>query len=523
METELDVRTSTQTQHQTVVILDFGSQYTQLIARRVRAQNVFSLILPGDVDPERVRALRPRGLVLSGGPASVYADEAPQLQSGILELGVPVLGICYGMQLLAQQLGGRVSASAVREFGPATLQRVRDGGLLDGLDDLEPVWMSHGDAVEALPEGFEVLATTPDCAHAAVVHSERRVYGLQFHPEVVHTRHGERLLRNFVRDICGCRGDWTAKNMVQEHLEVIRQRVGDRRVLAAVSGGVDSTVLAALLHRAVPGQVETLFVDTGLLRLHEADAVRQRFARLEIPLRVEDASAAFLEALRDVEDPEEKRKRIGHTFVRVFESVVRHLPPVQLLGQGTLYPDVIESSVHGGHSQTIKTHHNVGGLPDDMEFELLEPLRDLFKDEVRLLGRELGIADEILGRHPFPGPGLAVRVLGPVTRERLDLLRACDDVFIRALEQGGWYDRTWQAFAVLLPVRSVGVMGDDRTYEHVVALRAVNSVDGMTADWTRLPHDLLGRVASEITNRVRGVNRVVYDISSKPPSTIEWE
>jgi GMP synthase (glutamine-hydrolysing) len=523
VETKLDERTATHTQHETVVILDFGSQYTQLIARRIRAHSVFSLILPGDVDPERVRALRPHGLVLSGGPASVYASTAPRLQPGMLSLDVPMLGICYGMQLLAQQLGGRVTPSDVREYGPATLQRLQNGALLEGLDDLEPVWMSHGDVVQTLPDGFEVLATTPDCEHAAVCHAERQVYGLQFHPEVVHTRHGERLLRNFVRQICGCRGDWTARNMVHEQLEFIRRRVGARRVLAAVSGGVDSTVLAALLHRAVPGQVETLFVDSGLLRLNEVTDVQQRFQRLGIPLRVEEASAAFLEALADIEDPEEKRKRIGHTFVRTFESVARDLPHVQLLGQGTLYPDVIESSVHGGHSQTIKTHHNVGGLPDDMQFELLEPLRDLFKDEVRLLGKELGIADDILGRHPFPGPGLAVRILGSVTRERLELLRECDAVFIRSLEKGGWYDRTWQAFAVLLPIRSVGVMGDDRTYENVVALRAVNSLDGMTADWTRLPEDLLARVASEITNRVRGVNRVVYDISSKPPSTIEWE
>jgi GMP synthase (glutamine-hydrolysing) len=509
--------------HERIVILDFGSQYTHLIARRVRGLGVLALVLPGAASAERVAAFSPRGIILSGGPASVYAESAPQLDPAVLDIGVPILGICYGLQLLASRLGGRVAASALREYGPATLRRRRAADLLADLGDAERVWMSHGDAVEALPAGFEILAATADCPYAAVQDPARGLYGVLFHPEVVHTPNGEQVLRNFLFRICSCRGDWTPDHLVQEHIDSIRQRVGKSRVLVAVSGGVDSTVLAALLHRAVPGQVETLCVDTGLLRLDEAVEVRRRFERLGIALRVHDASAEFLAALEGVEDPEEKRVRIGHTFVEAFEAATRGLPPAQFLAQGTLYPDVIESSVHAGHSTTIKTHHNVGGLPPDLRWELLEPFRDLFKDEVRRLGSELGIGADILGRHPFPGPGLAVRILGPVTRERLDLLRQCDVIFVRALETSGWYERTWQAFAVLLPVRSVGVMGDSRTYENVVALRAVDSVDGMTADWTRLPEDLLARVASEITNRVRGVNRVVYDISSKPPSTIEWE
>jgi GMP synthase (glutamine-hydrolysing) len=509
--------------HDRIVILDFGSQYTHLIARRVRALHVLSLVLPGDAPAARVRELAPRGLVLSGGPASVYDREAPRFDPAVLDLGVPVLGICFGQQLLAQHLGGRVTPAGVREYGKATLRRRSDAQFLAGFAGEETVWMSHGDGVEALPPGFEVLASTDDCPHAAVADPARGLYGLQFHPEVVHTPNGGRLLANFVLGVCGARPDWTPRNMVDEHVERIRARVGTERVLAAVSGGVDSTVLAALLERAVPGQVETLLVDSGLLRESEVEGVRALFAQLGIPLRVHDASAAFLATLEGVEDPEEKRRRIGHAFVRAFEAAVRDLPPVRFLAQGTLYPDVIESSVHGGHSTTIKTHHNVGGLPPDLRFELLEPLRDLFKDEVRVLGAELGIPAEALGRHPFPGPGLAVRILGPVTPERLELVRQCDAIFIDELRASEWYDRVWQAFAVLLPVQSVGVMGDGRTYENVVALRAVHSVDGMTADWSRLPQDLLARVASQITNRVRGVNRVVYDVSSKPPSTIEWE
>jgi GMP synthase (glutamine-hydrolysing) len=509
--------------HETIVILDFGSQFTQLIARRVRAAKVLSVILPGDAPIERIRALQPRGVILSGGPASVYADDAPQVDGRILELGVPLLGVCYGLQLLMRLLGGSVQGAEEREYGKATLRRVNPSPLLEDWSDTETVWMSHGDSVSAVPAGFDVVATTSDCGFAVVQDLEHRIFGIQFHPEVVHTPRGDALLRNFLLRVCHCKQDWTPHNFVEESIKGIRQRVGSRRVLAAVSGGVDSTVLAALVHRAVPGQVETLFVDNGLLRQNEVEDVVQRFHRLGIELQVLSASDRFLEALRGVTDPEAKRKAIGRTFIRVFEEGVRHLDAVHFLAQGTLYPDVIESSVHGGHSKTIKTHHNVGGLPEDLQFELLEPLRDLFKDEVRAIGAELGIDADSLGRHPFPGPGLAVRVLGEITRERLDILRQCDALFIRALRQHGWYDRTWQALVVLLPVNSVGVMGDGRTYENVVALRAVDSVDGMTADWTRLPDDLLAQVANDIINRVRGVNRVVYDISSKPPSTIEWE
>lgn len=512
-----------QVAHETIVILDFGSQFTQLIARRTRAAHVFSVLLPGDTPLEKVAELRPRGIILSGGPASVYADTAPQLDRRILDLGVPTLGVCYGLQLLMRSLGGSVEPGVDHEYGKATLNRSGDSPLLEGWAASETVWMSHADMVNEMPEGFTVRATTEDCPFAVVENISRQLYGIQFHPEVSHTPRGDTLLDNFLKNICSCRGDWTPHNFAEESIQSIRQRVGSRRVLAAVSGGVDSTVLAALVHRAIPDQVETLFVDNGLLREHEVEDVVERFRGMNISMRVISAADRFLEALRGIEDPEKKRKAIGRTFIRVFEEAVKDIPDVQFLAQGTLYPDVIESSVHGGHSTTIKTHHNVGGLPEDLQFKLLEPLRDLFKDEVRALGTELGIDANNIGRHPFPGPGLAVRVLGEVTPERLAVLRRCDAIFIKALRQHGWYDKTWQALAVLLPVHSVGVMGDGRTYGNVVALRAVNSVDGMTADWTRLPADLLAQAASEITNRVPGVNRVVYDISSKPPSTIEWE
>jgi GMP synthase (glutamine-hydrolysing) len=521
--TDRDERLEAAAVHERVVILDFGGQYTHLIARRVRAQQVLSLVVPGDVDAARVRELEPRGIILSGGPSSVYDRDAPAFDAAVLGLGVPVLGICYGQQLLAHYLGGAVTASSVREYGPAVLRRDPQSALLGGLEPENSVWMSHGDSVTALPPGFHATASTSDCPSAAIEDRARRLYGIQFHPEVAHTAHGERVLRAFVRDICGCQGDWTPSSMAAEHVTQLRERVGTERVLAAVSGGVDSTVLAALLHRAVPGQLQCLLVDSGLLRQGEVEFVRSLFDELGIALRVHDAGAEFLAALAGIEDPEEKRKTIGRAFIRAFEAAVHDWPPFRFLAQGTLYPDVIESSAHGGHSKTIKTHHNVGGLPADLRFELVEPLRDLFKDEVRTLGAELGLSRRALGRHPFPGPGLAVRVLGPVTREQLDLLRRCDAIFIDELVASGWYDRVWQAFAVLLPVRTVGVQGDFRTYDHVVALRAVDSVDGMTADWSRLPHEVLLRAASRITNSVRGVNRVVYDVSSKPPSTIEWE
>ncbi len=506
-----------------VLVLDFGSQYNQLIARRVREHKVYSEIVAFDITPAEIRRRAPRALILSGGPASVRARNAPLPDPGIFELGIPVLGICYGLQAAGVMLGGRVAGGTGREYGHAVLERVGTGPLLTGVPKRSRAWMSHGDHLSRLPRGFRTLARTGTIPHAAVGDARRRFYGVQFHPEVEHTEHGRTILANFLFRIAGCRPTWTMRSFIAEKTAEIRELVGREKVLCAVSGGVDSSVMAALLRRAVGPRLVAVFVDNGLLRRDEARQVRSALGR-RLGLRTVDARARFLRRLAGVADPEEKRRRIGRTFIRVFEEAAERHGPIRFLAQGTLYPDLIESqSAFGGPSATIKTHHNVGGLPKRMKLKLIEPLRELFKDEVRELGRALRLPRSLIHRHPFPGPGLAVRILGSVTEERLRLLREADHIFISELEKSGLYDEVWQALTVLLPVRSVGVMGDERTYENVVALRAVTSTDAMTADWARLPDDFLSRVSGRIINEVRGINRVTYDISSKPPATIEWE
>src|SRR5918992_158915 len=519
--------------HEKILILDFGAQYTQLIARRVREAKVYCEIHPHDVPGDFVRGFGAKGVILSGSHMSAYESSADPAPRAVFDAGVPVLGICYGMQTMAQQLGGRVEPGTVREFGFAEVRARGHTKLLDGIEDsrtaeghgMLKVWMSHGDKVAEMPAGFKLMASTEACPIAGMADEARRFYGVQFHPEVTHTRQGTKLLQRFVRDICGCRGDWNMPDYVSESISRIREAVGKEEVILGLSGGVDSSVAAALIHRAIGPQLTCVFVDHGLLRLDEAKQVMDTFAKhMHVKVVHVDASAQFFSALKGVADPEEKRKIIGRYFVEVFQSEAKKIQNAKWLAQGTIYPDVIESAgASTKKAATIKSHHNVGGLPETLHLKLLEPLRELFKDEVRELGLALGLPREMVFRHPFPGPGLGVRILGEVKREYVELLQRADAIFIQELRQAGWYDKTAQAFAVFLPVRSVGVMGDGRTYEHAVALRAVQTSDFMTADWAPLPHELLARVSNRIINEVRGINRVTYDISSKPPATIEWE
>jgi GMP synthase (glutamine-hydrolysing) len=509
-----------------IVILDFGSQYTQVIARRIRECNVYSTILRYDTPASEIAKLKPKGLILSGGPSSVYSADAPLPDKEIFKLRLPMLGICFGIQLLAQYLGGKVEPGQKREYGKGSLLVTdKQCQLFAGLPETLQVWNSHGDKLTKLPKGFRPVAVSDNAPFAAIENRERQFYGLQFHPEVVHTPRGREILGNFVHEVCGCGREWTMRNYIEQAVEEIRGQARDEKVILGLSGGVDSSVAAALIHKAIGDQLTCIFVNNGLLRAREAEVVREVFVRnFHIKLQYEDASKLFLNKLKGITDPERKRKVIGKTFIEVFQDATKRAGKAKFLAQGTLYPDVIESVPIGGNpAAMIKSHHNVGGLPKRMKFELLEPLKCLFKDEVRQLGLELGLPNEIVMRQPFPGPGLAVRILGEVTASRLAILRNSDAVVVEEMKNSGWYYKIWQSFAVLLPVRSVGVMGDERTYDYTIAIRAVESQDGMTADWVKLPYELLERLSTRIINEVKGVNRVCLDISSKPPATIEWE
>ncbi len=509
-----------------IIILDFGSQYTQVIARRIRECNVYSTILRYDTPAAEIAKLKPSGLILSGGPSSVYADDAPLPDKAIFKLGLPVLGICFGVQIFAQFLGGKVEKGQKREYGKGTLSVVDTScALFKGLPRELQVWNSHGDKLTRIPKDFVVVATTENSDYAAIEHPQKRFFGLQFHPEVVHTPRGREVISNFVHGVCGCGRDWTMRSYVEQAVEEIRRQVGSERVILGLSGGVDSSVAAALLHRAIGDQLTCIFVNNGVLRAREAEVVQEVFGRnFKLKLQYEEASKLFLTRLKGVTEPERKRKIIGKTFIEVFEAATKRAGKAKFLAQGTLYPDVIESvPIAGNPAALIKSHHNVGGLPKRMKFQLVEPLKCLFKDEVRQLGLELGLPKEIVYRQPFPGPGLAVRILGVVTPRRIEILRNADSIVVEEMKQSDWYYKIWQSFAVLLPVKSVGVMGDERTYDYTIALRAVESQDGMTADWVKLPYDLLEKISSRIVNEVKGVNRCVFDITSKPPGTIEWE
>lgn len=509
---------------QTVLVLDFGSQYTQLIARRVRESKVYSVVHPFDLSPDKIRAMAPRAIILSGGPQSVYAEGAPYCSREVFEMGIPILGICYGMQLTAYFLDGRVESAPEREYGRAEIDVTARSPLFEGTPDHQQVWASHGDRILEPPPGFAVTASSPNAPITGFENRERRCYGIQFHPEVTHSEAGTQILRNFLFEIAGCKASWDLGDYRRRKVEEIRSEVGERKVIAAVSGGVDSTVAALLVAEAIGDQLTAIFVDNGVLRKHEAVQVGSRLSdRLGLHFVQVDARERFYQKLAGIEDPETKRKRIGNEFIAVFEEEAKRLPDVDFLMQGTLYPDVIESVSIKGPSAVIKTHHNVGGLPEKMGLKLIEPVRELFKDEVRQLGIDLGLEEEFVWRHPFPGPGLAVRILGEVNAGRVEILQNADEIVIEEIKAAGLYRQIAQAFAVLLPVRSVGVMGDERTYENVCAVRAVATTDFMTADWFRMPHDVLDRISRRIVNEVRGINRVVYDVSSKPPSTIEWE
>ena len=509
---------------QKIIILDFGSQYTQLIARKLRELNIYCEIHPFSISKEKLDELTPNGIILSGGPSSVYSDGAPIPNFNVFELGIPILGICYGLQLIAYQLGGDVDKAAKREYGRASILITTDNKLFDGVKNNSIVWMSHGDALTKIPDNFEIIAYTENSPICAIRNEEKNIYGLQFHPEVHHTEYGKNILENFARKICNISYSWSAKSFIEESIENIRKTVGNDGVICALSGGVDSTVLAILLHKAIGNQLHCIHVDTGLMRKNESERIYKLFKdNFNISIDLVDASDDFLSELRNITDPELKRKIIGRKFIEVFEQEAKKFNDAKWLAQGTLYPDVIESVSVKGPSATIKSHHNVGGLPEKMGLKLIEPFRELFKDEVRAVGRELGVPDWFVNRHPFPGPGLAIRIIGEITKDKIQILQNADEIYIEEIKKAGLYNEIWQAFAVLLPVKTVGVMGDERTYESVCSLRAVTSTDGMTADWYPIPYELLSTISNRIINEVKGINRVTYDITSKPPGTIEWE